>query len=63
MQLPESNHVFWIVVVVSLLVMADTLTSWLLYQNGYDISKDPSKTMMLVATILIPLLAQKWSAK
>ena len=63
MKLPESNHVFWIVIVVSLLVIADTLTSWLLYKNGYEVSKDSSKTMVLVATVLVPILVQRWNAK
>lgn len=62
-KLPESNHVFWIVIVVSLLVIADTLTSWLLYKNGYEVSKDSSKTMVLVATVLVPILVQRWNAK
>ncbi len=63
MKLPESNHVFWIVIVVGLLVIADTLTSWLLYKNGYEVSKDSSKTMVLVATVLVPILVQRWNAK
>jgi hypothetical protein len=63
MKLPESNHVFWIVLLIALLISADTLTSWLLYANGYDLSKDPSKTMLLVLTVLVPLLVQRWNAK
>jgi hypothetical protein len=63
MKLPESNHIVWIIVLIALLVAADTLTSWLLYSNGYDLSKDPSKTMLLVITVLVPLLIQRWNAK
>lgn len=63
MMLPESNHVFWIIAVIGLLIMSDTLTSWLLYSNGYDLGKDSSKTMILVMTVLVPILLQKWQSK
>jgi hypothetical protein len=63
MILPESNHVFWIIAVIGLLIFADTMTSWLLYQNGYEVGKDSSKTMILVMTVLIPILLQKWQSK
>jgi len=63
MKLPESNHIIWMLVLVGLLVVADTLTSWLLYNSGYDLVKDPSKTMILVLTVLVPILVQRWQVK
>ncbi len=57
MKLPDSGHVFWIVLVIGLLIVADSATSWLLYSNGYEVSKDSSKTMILVATVLVPIFS------
>jgi len=63
MKLPASNHVIWIISLIGLLIIMDTLTSWLLYNSGYDVSKDPSKTMLLVLTVLVPVLVQRWQQK
>jgi len=63
MKLPASNHVVWIISLIGLLIIMDTLTSWLLYNSGYDVSKDPSKTMLLVLTVLVPVLVQRWQQK
>lgn len=63
MKLPASNHVVWIISLIGLLIIMDTLTSWLLYNSGYDVNKDPSKTMLLVLTVLVPVLVQKWQQK
>jgi len=61
MKLPDSDHIFWIILVIGVLILADSLTSWLLYSNGYEIGKDSSKTMILVLTVLVPILIQKWN--
>lgn len=58
MKLPDKQHSFWIVAVIGLLVVSDTATSVLLYDNGYDTQKDPWKTTAIV-TVLLPLLAMK----
>lgn len=63
MKLPNYNHIIWVVVIIALLVLVDTLTSALLYNSGYDVSKDPSKTMTLVLTVLIPTLLQRWNSQ
>jgi hypothetical protein len=63
MKLPNSDHVIWMIVIIGILIVTDTLTSWLLYNNGYDLGKDSSKTMILVLTVLIPILVQRWQQK
>lgn len=62
MKLPESNHIIWVIVLIGVLVVSDSLTSWLLYQQGYEVGKDLSKTMILVTTVLVPVLLHRWKA-